>query len=93
MTAVDTALEVGNLISGAFRPSRSGRTFESRNPADSGEVVGVFPRSDAADVDAAVAAGRDAFDAWRRTPWPSRAAIILRASELLEDRKEALARS
>ena len=32
-----------------------------------------------------------AFDGWRRTPWPSRAAIILRASELLEDRKEELA--
>ncbi|MGA8667535.1 MAG: aldehyde dehydrogenase family protein, partial [Candidatus Dormiibacterota bacterium] len=90
MSAVDVAPEVGNLINGAFRPSTSARTFESRNPAN-GDVVGVFSRSDRADVDAAVAAARAAFDGWRRTPWPSRAAIILRASELLEERKETLA--
>ena len=91
MAVAETALEVGNLISGTFKPATAGRTFESRNPANSDDVIGVFPQSGAADVDAAVAAARDAFDAWRRTPWPSRAAIILRASELLEERKESLA--
>jgi alpha-ketoglutaric semialdehyde dehydrogenase len=92
MTVVGDAVEAGNLIGGAFRPSEGGRTFESRNPAHNGDVVGVFPRSTAADVDAAVAVARSAFDGWRRTPWPGRAAIILRASELLEERKEDLAR-
>ncbi len=92
MTPVAEAVEAGNLIGGSFRPSESGRTFESRSPAHKGEVVGVFPRSTAADVDAAVAVARSAFDGWRRTPWPGRAAIILRASELLEERKEDLAR-
>ncbi len=91
MSAVGSAVDVGNLVNGTFRPAGSGRTFESRNPANSDDVVGVFPRSDADDVDAAVDAARSAFDGWRRTPWPSRAAIILRASELLEDRKEQLA--
>jgi aldehyde dehydrogenase (NAD+) len=92
MTVVADAVEAGNLIGGSFRPSGGGRTFESRNPANKGDVVGVFPRSTAADVDAAVAVARSAFDGWRRTPWPGRAAIILRASELLEERKEDLAR-
>ena len=92
MTAVGEAVEAGNLIGGAFRPSEGARTFESRNPAHKGDVVGVFPRSTAADVDAAVAVARSEFDGWRRTPWPGRAAIILRASELLEERKEDLAR-
>jgi acyl-CoA reductase-like NAD-dependent aldehyde dehydrogenase len=92
MTAVGEAVEAGNLIGGAFRRSDGGRTFESRNPANKADVVGVFPRSTAADVDAAVAVARSAFDGWRRTPWPGRAAIILRASELLEERKEDLAR-
>jgi acyl-CoA reductase-like NAD-dependent aldehyde dehydrogenase len=91
MTAVSEAVEAGNLIGGVFRPSEGGRTFESRSPAHKGDVVGVFPRSSAADVDAAVAVARSAFDGWRRTPWPGRAAIILRASELLEERKEDLA--
>ena len=92
MTAVGDAVDFGNLIGGAFRPSEAGRTFESRSPAHKGDVVGVFPRSTAADVDAAVAVAKAAFDGWRRTPWPGRAAIILRASELLEERKEELAR-
>jgi acyl-CoA reductase-like NAD-dependent aldehyde dehydrogenase len=92
MTAVGDAVDFGNLIGGAFRPSEGGRTFESRSPAHKGDVVGVFPRSTAADVDAAVAVAKAAFDGWRRTPWPGRAAIILRASELLEERKEELAR-
>jgi alpha-ketoglutaric semialdehyde dehydrogenase len=92
MTVVSDAVEAGNLIGGAFRPATAGRTFESRNPAHSGDVVGVFPRSDAADVATAVAVAREAFDGWLRTPWPARAAIILRAAELLEERKEDLAR-
>jgi acyl-CoA reductase-like NAD-dependent aldehyde dehydrogenase len=92
MTAVGEAVDFGNLIGGAFRPSEGGRTFESRSPAHKGDVVGVFPRSTAADVDAAVAVAKAAFDGWRRTPWPGRAAIILRASDLLEERKEELAR-
>jgi acyl-CoA reductase-like NAD-dependent aldehyde dehydrogenase len=92
MTVVSEAVETGNLIGGAYRPSASGRTFESRNPAHRDDVVGVFPRSDATDVDAAVAAARAAFDDWRRTPAPARAAIILRAAELLAERKEEFAR-
>jgi acyl-CoA reductase-like NAD-dependent aldehyde dehydrogenase len=92
MTAVGEAVDFGNLIGGAFRPSEGGRTFESRSPAHKGDVVGVFPRSAAADIDAAVTVAKAAFDGWRRTPWPGRAAIILRASELLEERKEELAR-
>jgi alpha-ketoglutaric semialdehyde dehydrogenase len=92
MTAVSEMVEAGNLIGGAYRAAAAGRIFESRNPAHKADVVGVFPRSDAADVDAAVAAARRAFDSWHRTPWPSRAAIILRAAELMEERKEELAR-
>jgi alpha-ketoglutaric semialdehyde dehydrogenase len=92
VTAVGEAIDTGNLIGGAYRPSTTGRTFESRNPAHTADLVGVFPRSDAADVDSAVAVARTAFESWRRTPWPARAAIILRASELLEDRKEEIAR-
>ncbi|MFN2582037.1 MAG: aldehyde dehydrogenase family protein, partial [Candidatus Dormibacteria bacterium] len=89
---VATAVETGNHIAGKRVAAREGRTFESRNPAHTGEVVGVFARSSAADVDAAVQAAREAFNGWRNTPWPRRAEIILRAAELLEARKEELAR-
>jgi acyl-CoA reductase-like NAD-dependent aldehyde dehydrogenase len=92
MSVVAEAVETGNLIGGSYRPAVSGRTFESRNPARTADVVGIFPRSDAADVDAAVSVAGAAFESWRRTPPPARAAIILRAAELLEDRKEEFAR-
>ena len=53
-----------NHIAGAWVPAASGRTEEVRNPA-TGEVIAEVPASDATDVDAAVAAAKDAFPAWR----------------------------
>src|ERR1700736_2474083 len=91
MTAATTAIQAGNRIGGESVPAADGRTFESRNPAHSAYIIGVCPRSGEADVDAATRAARAAFAGWRSTPWPQRGALILRAAELLEDRKEALA--
>jgi alpha-ketoglutaric semialdehyde dehydrogenase len=90
-TAVEAA-SAGNLIGGEQRAAAGGATFESRNPARRSDLVGVFARSGPEDVEAAVQAARRAFPAWRATPWPHRAEIILRASTLLEERKEELAR-
>ena len=92
MIGEERGVEAANLIGGERRPAASGRTFESRNPARHAEVVGTFPQSSAADVDAAVAAAQRALPGWRATPWPRRGEIILAASELLEERKEELAR-
>ncbi len=92
MIGEEQAVHTGNLIGGERRDGASGRTFESRNPARRGEVVGVFPQSSAADVDAAVAAGQRALPGWRSTPWPRRGEIILAAATIMEQRKEELAR-
>ncbi len=81
-----------NHVGGEWLPAASGRTFEDLNPADRGDVLGSFPRSDARDVDRAVNAAREAFRAWRLWPAPRRAEIIYRAGELLVRRKEELAR-
>ncbi len=91
MISETQAVRTGNLIGGERREAASGRTFESRNPARSGDVVGVFPQSAAADVDAAVAAAQRALPGWRSTPWPRRGEIILTAAEIMESRKEELA--
>ena len=85
-------VETGNLIGGERREAASGRTFVSRNPARHGEVIGVFPQSSAADVDAAVAVAQRALAGWRSTPWPRRGEVILAAATILEQRKEELAR-
>ncbi|MDB5113335.1 MAG: hypothetical protein JWL78_405, partial [Chloroflexi bacterium] len=49
----------GNHIGGGSVEA-GGAVFESLNPARRDEVIGVFPRSGAAEVDAAVAAARAA---------------------------------
>jgi aldehyde dehydrogenase (NAD+) len=92
MTEVAAPVSGLNVIGGQRRASRSGATFESRNPARDAEVVGVFARSNADDVADAVAAAAAAYPEWKRTPWPARGEIILRAAQILERRKEELAR-
>jgi acyl-CoA reductase-like NAD-dependent aldehyde dehydrogenase len=92
MISDEQAVRTGNLIGGERRDAASGRTFESRNPARHGEVIGVFPQSSAADVDAAVAAAQRAQPGWRSTPWPHRGGVVLAAATIMEQRKEELAR-
>lgn len=60
--AASLRLPTGALIDGAFRPARSGTTFETRNPY-TGEVIATLPACAAAEVDDAVAAARRSFEA------------------------------
>jgi 1-pyrroline-5-carboxylate dehydrogenase len=64
--------------------------FESRNPADTGMVVGRFQKGTAAHVAAAVAAAREAFSSWRLVPYTERAAIVRRAAQVLRRRRYEL---
>src|SRR5579862_1872800 len=81
-----------NFIGGEWIESSNGRAFEDRNPANTDDLVGMFPASTAEDVDAAVAAAREAYESWRLVPAPKRAEILYRAAETLVSRKEDLAR-
>src|SRR5919205_174010 len=65
------------------------KTFESIAPA-TGEVLGRVPRSNAEDVDRAVATAKAAFDGWRLTPAPERGNILFRFAELLRAHKDEL---
>ena len=80
-----------NYINGEWSEAASGRAFENRNPANTDELIGIFPDSSVADVDAAVDAARAAFETWRLVPAPKRAEILFRAAEILSKRKETLA--
>src|SRR5579872_3118886 len=77
-----------NYIGGEWVDAHSGKTFENLNPADTRDVVGIFPDSGKEDVDRAVAAAQHAFNAWRLTPAPHRAEILYRAGQILIERKE-----
>ena len=76
-----------NYIGGEWVAPASGDYIENRNPADTRELVGRFPASNADDVNRAVAAAKEAYNGWRKTPAPRRAEILFRAGELLIQRK------
>jgi len=81
-----------NFINGEWVPARSGQAIEDRNPANTGELVGMFPASTEEDVSLAVDAAKAAYNKWRLTPAPKRAEILYRAAEILVQRKEDFSR-
>ena len=83
----------GLFIDGTWEESRSGATFESRNPADTRDVIARFQSGTAADVARAVRAAEEAQRRWRRTPAPKRGEIMYRFGELMAANKERLARA
>lgn len=85
------AQEFLNYIGGKWVKSHTGRTTENVNPAN-GNVLSVFPRSDAEDVKKAIDAAEKAFNSWRLMPAPKRAEILYKAGDLLIERKEEYAR-
>jgi acyl-CoA reductase-like NAD-dependent aldehyde dehydrogenase len=81
-----------NFINGEWVEARSGKAIENRNPANTGELIGMFPASTEEDVALAVDAAKDAYTRWRLTPAPKRAEILYRAAEILIQRKEDFSR-
>jgi acyl-CoA reductase-like NAD-dependent aldehyde dehydrogenase len=92
MATSSTITTYKNFIGGQWVDSRSGKSIENRNPANTDEVVGIFPASNQEDVNDAVAAATAAYEGWRLTPAPKRAEIMYRAAEILVSRKEDYSR-
>ena len=59
-------MEGKNYINGAFVDGASGERFESRNPANTDEVLGMFPLSSETDVHTAVHVAQEAYHSWSR---------------------------
>ncbi len=79
----------GNYINGEW--ITTGDTFEDRNPANTDEVVGLFVKGTAADMDRAAEAAAEAFPKWAAMPAPNRANILFKAAEILDSRFDAIA--
>ncbi|HWZ84596.1 MAG TPA: CoA-acylating methylmalonate-semialdehyde dehydrogenase [Thermoanaerobaculia bacterium] len=79
-----------NFIGGRWVASRASDFLEVHNPA-TGEAIARTPLSTGEDLDAAVAAAKKAFPAWRDTPAVARARFLFRFRELLEENLEELA--
>ncbi|HCC55758.1 MAG TPA: aldehyde dehydrogenase family protein [Solibacterales bacterium] len=77
-----------NFIDGEWAAGKG--TFENRNPADTSEVVGLFSKGTAADVERAADAAARAFPAWSSMPAPARGAILYKAADILEQQFDQL---
>lgn len=86
------AAKFHNYIGGEWVKGSSGEWFDNVNPADTSDIVGRFPRSNAEDVNAAVTAAKDAAARWRRTPAPKRAEILFKLGEILRANKDDFTR-
>jgi aldehyde dehydrogenase (NAD+) len=84
--------QTGILIDGTFRPSISGRTFETINPA-TGQVICHVAEGEKPDVNVAVASARKAFEQgpWRKMDARQRGRILYRLADLMEKHLDELA--
>src|SRR5271169_46648 len=80
------------LIGGKWVPAKSGKTFETLNPANE-EVLALVAEGDKADVDEAVKYAREAFEngKWSQIGPHQRARYLYRVAELIEQHADELA--
>ncbi|WP_372922730.1 aldehyde dehydrogenase family protein [Roseovarius sp.] len=84
MTVHATIAAKGLLIHGDYVPARSGRYFETTDPA-TGALIAHIAEADAHDVDVAVASARAAFEGeWGAMPGKMRGQLLHRLADLIE---------
>ena len=88
---VDVESNYGLFIGGSFSEPTSGEFFKTINPATE-EVLSEVAEAGQADVDAAVAAARRAYDkTWSKMSGKDRAKYIFRIARLIQERSRELA--
>jgi acyl-CoA reductase-like NAD-dependent aldehyde dehydrogenase len=80
------------FVAGEWVPSATGETFDASSPA-TGEQLGTVPQGDREDARRAIAAAGDAADAWGRLTAFERAAKMHAIGDLIEARRDDLART
>ena len=81
---------LANFIAGQWVAPSTGQYADDRNPADPSDLIARVPRSGADDASAAIAAAKAACRGWKRTSPIKRGQILVRASRILEERKDDL---
>jgi malonate-semialdehyde dehydrogenase (acetylating)/methylmalonate-semialdehyde dehydrogenase len=87
---IKEVLTLKNFIDGEWVESK-GETKDVVNPA-TGKVISRVPISTKDEINAAVAAAKEAFPEWRTTTPLARARCLFRLKELLEEHFEELSR-
>src|SRR2546422_5901064 len=78
-------------INGEWVLADGGATFDVTTPAD-GTVVGRIANGAGPEIQRAVAAAHGAFRAWSTLPPKDRGSILLKIQELMQERRDELAR-
>jgi acyl-CoA reductase-like NAD-dependent aldehyde dehydrogenase len=86
-----TTQDYGMVIGGAWVESESGGRFEATSPA-TGESLGTVPEGTREDAQRAIAAANVARRDWAARSAFDRAAALERVAELIEERRDELAR-
>jgi acyl-CoA reductase-like NAD-dependent aldehyde dehydrogenase len=89
--ATRTTTTTRMFIDGAWADAASGATIEATSPA-TGESLGPVAWGDREDARRAIAAANAAFHAWEGRTAFERAALLHRAADVMERRKDELAR-
>ncbi|MFQ5664059.1 MAG: L-glutamate gamma-semialdehyde dehydrogenase [Terriglobia bacterium] len=76
------------IVGGQRLPAE--QKFESRNPSQKDEVVGVFPKASAEQARQAVEVAHQAFQSWQYEPAEKRATRLLRVAQLMRRRRNEL---
>ena len=90
--AIEETRVLENYVGGSWTPATSEERLDVTNPA-TGEVLAQVPLSGAADLDAAVAAAREALPLWRKVNVIERGRRLFALREGLDARREELAQS
>jgi aldehyde dehydrogenase (NAD+) len=90
--AVPEVRQTQMLIGDKWRDSVSGKTFKTVNPATE-EVIAEVAEGDAADIDLAVKAAREAFETgpWKKMDARDRGRLMYRLADLIEENFDELA--
>ena len=93
-TNIDTAVQsVLNYIDGQWVDSSTGKTAESRNPANVDDIVGRYQLSSNEDLNQAVEAASVAQKAWRKLAGSARGDILFKAADIMEKRIDDIAQT
>jgi aminomuconate-semialdehyde/2-hydroxymuconate-6-semialdehyde dehydrogenase len=76
-------MKILNFINGEFLSAKSGKTIKNINPSE-GKIYGEIPKSNAEDVDLAVASAEKALDKWSDLSIELRSKILLNISSEIE---------
>ncbi|MGB0271441.1 MAG: aldehyde dehydrogenase [Schleiferiaceae bacterium] len=83
-------MNIRNYIDGAFSDPVGGQFLDNIDPS-TGNAYGLIPRSQAADVDLAVAAAKAAFPAWSSLSAAERSSWLMKVSNAIDAKLDTLA--